>query len=147
MSSRYGLEVLVGIFVVVGVIALGYLSIKLGKLEVLGSSGYDVAAEFTDIGGLKAGAAVEIAGVEVGRVTSIKLKDYEALVTIRMHGDVKLQDDSIASVKTKGLIGEKFVSISPGGSDKLLGPGGRIRDTESAVDFEKLISQYIFGKV
>ena len=145
--SRYSLEVLVGVFVVVGIIALGYLSIRLGKLEVLGSSGYELAAEFSDIGGLKTGAAVEIAGVEVGRVTSIKLKDYEALVRIQMHSDVKLQDDSIASIKTKGLIGEKFMSITPGGSDKMLGPGGRIRETESAIDIERLISQYIFGKV
>ena len=142
-----GIEVLVGVFVVVGVLALGYLSVSLGKVDVLGSSGYDVTAEFTDIGGLKVGSAVEIAGVEVGRVTAITLKDYQALVRIHMHGDVKLQDDTIASVKTKGLIGEKFVALSPGGSDKTLGQGSRIRETESAIDFEKLISQYIFGKV
>src|SRR5512143_3700678 len=142
-----GIEVLVGVFVLVGLLALGYLSVKLGKLEVLGGSGYDVTAEFSDIGGLKVGAAVEIAGVEVGRVTAITLKDYQALVRIHMHGDVKLSDDTIASVKTKGLIGEKFVSLSPGGDEKMLGQGGRIRDTESAIDFEKLISQYIFGKV
>lgn len=145
--KNYGIEVLVGIFVVVGVLALGYLSVKLGKLDVLGSTGYDVSAEFSDIGGLKVGSNVEIAGVEVGRVTAITLKDYQALVRIHMDGDVKLQDDTIASVKTKGLIGEKFVSLTPGGSEKVLRQGSRIRETESAIDFERLISQYIFGKV
>jgi phospholipid/cholesterol/gamma-HCH transport system substrate-binding protein len=145
--SRYNLEVSVGIFVLAGILALAYLSIKLGKLEVVGSSGYGITAEFSDIGGLKTGAEVEIAGVEVGRVTSITLKDYQALVNIRMKPDVKLQDDSIASIKTKGLIGEKFVQITPGGSEKTVGQGGRLHETESAIDFERLISNYIFGKV
>jgi len=145
--NRYNLEVLVGIFVVAGLIALGYLSIKLGKLEVIGTKGYDVVAEFSDVGGLKTGSSVEIAGVDVGRVTDISLKDYQALVRIRMSPGVKLQDDTIASIKTKGLIGEKFVALTPGGSDKMVKPGGRIRDTESAIDFENLISNYVFGKV
>lgn len=145
--NRYNLEVLVGIFVVAGLIALGYLSIKLGKLEVIGTKGYDVVAEFSDVGGLKTGSSVEIAGVDVGRVTDISLKDYQALVRIRMSPDIKLQDDSIASIKTKGLIGEKFVALTPGGSDKMVKAGGRIRDTESAIDFESLISNYVFGKV
>jgi phospholipid/cholesterol/gamma-HCH transport system substrate-binding protein len=145
--NRYSLEVAVGVFVLVGLIALGYLSIKLGKMEVLGSKGYDIVAEFSDIGGLKAGSSVEIAGVEVGRVESISLKDYQALVRVRMNEGVKLQDDSIASIKTKGLIGEKFVQLTPGGSDSIIKPGGRLRETESAIDFESLISNYIFGKV
>jgi len=144
---RENIEVLVGIFILIGIIALGYLSIKLGKLEVVGNKGYDVSAEFSNIGGLKVGSTVEIAGVDVGRVTGISLKDYQALVTMRMQPGLKLQDDSVASIKTQGLIGEKYVSLTPGASDKILGPGGKIRDTESAVDFESLISNYIFGKV
>jgi len=145
--NRYSLEVSVGVFVLAGMIALGYLSIKLGKLEVLGSAGYPVVAEFENIGGLKTGSAVEIAGVEVGRITDISLKDYQALVRIQMNPGVELQEDAIASVRTKGLIGEKFLQITPGGSDKYIKAGGRIRDTESAIDFEQLISNYIFGKV
>jgi phospholipid/cholesterol/gamma-HCH transport system substrate-binding protein len=145
--SRYSLEVSVGIFVLAGVIALGYLSIKLGKLEVIGNSGYEMYADFSDIGGLKVGSTVEIAGVEVGRVTGISLKDYQARVKIRMQAGVKLSEDSIASIKTKGLIGEKFVEMSPGGSEREIKPGSVIHDTESAIDFEKLISNYIFGKV
>ena len=99
------------------------------------------------MGGLKAGSSVEIAGVEIGRVESIGLADYQARVVLRLQKDIKLQEDSIASIKTKGLIGEKFVRISPGGSDKLIPPGGRIREVEAPVDFEELLSKYIFGKV
>ena len=145
--SRYNLEVSVGIFVLVGVIALGYLSIRLGKMEVVGGAGYEVKAEFSDAGGLKNGSEVEIAGVEVGRVTSISLKDYQALVKIRMKPEVKLQDDAIVSIKTKGLIGEKFVAITPGASDKIVADGGTLHETESAIDLEHLISNYVYGKV
>jgi phospholipid/cholesterol/gamma-HCH transport system substrate-binding protein len=144
---RDRVEMLVGIFVLVGLAALAFLSIKLGKLEVIGNTGYNIQAEFSNIGGLKTGATVEIAGVEVGRVTDITLKDYQALVVMRMKSNVKISDDSIASIKTKGLIGEKYVSLSPGGSDKMVAAGGTLRETESAIDFESLIANYIFGKV
>jgi phospholipid/cholesterol/gamma-HCH transport system substrate-binding protein len=144
---RDNLEMLVGIFVLVGLAALAFLSIKLGKLEVIGNTGYNIQAEFSNIGGLKIGANVDIAGVDVGRVTNITLKDYQALVVMRMKSNVKISDDSIASIKTKGLIGEKYVSLSPGGSDKMMAAGGTLRETESAIDFESLIANYIFGKV
>lgn len=90
---------------------------------------------------------MEIAGVEVGRVESITLADYQARVTMRLQSGVTLQEDSIASIKTKGLIGEKFVRINPGGSERLIPPNGRIREVEPPVDLEELISKYIFGKV
>ena len=140
-------HIAVGLFLVLGILALGYLSVKLGRVSFLGSAGYVVSVDFPSVGGLKAGSAVEIAGVEIGRVESIGLADYQARATLRIHRDVKLQEDSIASIKTKGLIGEKFVRISPGGSDKLIQPGGRIREVEAPVDFEELLSKYIFGKV
>jgi phospholipid/cholesterol/gamma-HCH transport system substrate-binding protein len=140
-------NVAVGLFLVVGVLALGYLSIKLGRVSLLGTTGYTVMVEFPSVGGLKAGSAVEIAGVEIGRVESIGLADYQARVVLRVKRDIKLQEDSIASIKTKGLIGEKYVRISPGGSDKIIPPNGRIREVEAPVDFEELLSKYIFGKV
>ena len=145
--ERGRVNVAVGIFVVLGILALGYLSIKLGRVSFLGSTGYVVTIDFPGTGGLKAGSAVEIAGVEIGRVEAIALIDYQARVTARINSGVKLQDDAIASIKTKGLIGEKYVRISPGASDKLIGPGGRIREVEAPVDLEELISKYIFGKV
>ena len=145
--ERTRVNVAVGIFVLVGVLALGYLSVKLGRVTLLGGGGYAVTADFPSVGGLKAGSTVEIAGVEIGRVERISLVDYQARVTLRINAGVKLQEDSIASIKTKGLIGEKYLRISPGGSDRLIPPNGRIREVEAPVDFEELLSKYIFGKV
>jgi phospholipid/cholesterol/gamma-HCH transport system substrate-binding protein len=145
--ERTKLNVAVGLFVVLGILALAYLSIKLGRVSFLGGGGYVVSADFPSVGGLKVGASVEIAGVEVGRVDSIGLVDYQARVVLRLTSGVPLQEDSIASIKTKGLIGEKFIRISPGASDKLIKPGGRIRDVEAPIDLEELISKYVFGKV
>ena len=145
--ERARVNIAVGIFVVLGILALGYLSIKLGRVSLLGGGGYMVAADFPSVGGLKSGASVEIAGVEVGRVESIGLNDYQAHVVLRLNSNVQLQEDSIASIKTKGLIGEKYLRLSPGGSEKIIPPGGRIREVEAPVDFEELLSKYIFGKV
>jgi phospholipid/cholesterol/gamma-HCH transport system substrate-binding protein len=116
-------------------------------VDLFGTRGYIVYADFPSVGGLKAGAGVEIAGVPIGRVQSIGLKDYQARVTMQINDGVKLQDDAIVSIKTKGLIGEKFVQISPGGSEKTVPPGGRLSEVESPVDIEELISKYVFGKV
>lgn len=145
--ERTKVNVVVGLFLVLGILALGYLSIRLGRVSFLGGTGYIVTADFPSVGGLKAGSGVEIAGVLIGRVESIGLADYQARVVLRVDSHVKLQDDSIASIKTKGLIGEKYIRISPGGSDKLIPPNGRIREVEAPVDLEELISKYIFGKV
>jgi phospholipid/cholesterol/gamma-HCH transport system substrate-binding protein len=145
--ERTRVNIAVGIFLVVGILGLGYLSVQLGRVSFLGTRGYMVSVEFPSVGGLKAGSTVEIAGVEIGRVEKIGLDNYQARVTLRVHSDVKLQEDSIASIKTKGLIGEKYVRISPGGSDKIIPPGGKIREVEAPVDFEELLSKYIFGKV
>ncbi|HEY3066561.1 MAG TPA: outer membrane lipid asymmetry maintenance protein MlaD [Methylomirabilota bacterium] len=145
--ERTKINVAVGIFVVLGILALGYLSIKLGRVSLFGSRGYEVSVDFPSIGGLKAGSSVEIAGVDVGEVERIGLVDYQARVVLRINTDVKLQEDSIASIKTKGLIGEKYIRISPGGSDKVIPPGGKLREVEAPVDFEELLSKYIFGKV
>ena len=116
-------------------------------MDFLGSKGYVINAEFPTVGGLKVGSAIEIAGVEVGRVERIQLKDYQAQVVMVIQPQIKLQEDAIASIKTKGLIGERYVRISPGGSDKLIPPNGRIREVEPPVDIEELLSKYIFGKV
>jgi phospholipid/cholesterol/gamma-HCH transport system substrate-binding protein len=145
--ERTKVNIAVGLFLVLGILALAYLSIRLGRVSLLGGTGYLVSADFPSVGGLKAGSSVEIAGVQVGRVESIGLADYQAHVVLRLDRSVKLQDDSIASIKTKGLIGEKYIRISPGGSDKLIAPNGRIREVEAPVDLEELISKYIFGKV
>lgn len=145
--KRFNLELSVGLFMIAGIICLGYLSIRLGKMEVLGGKGYEVQAVFSNSGGLKAGSSVVIAGVDVGRVKRIVLDDYQALVVMNLPLDVKVQEDAIASIKTKGLIGEKYIGITPGGSEKTIEPGGRIRDTQPAVDLEQMISSFVFGKL
>jgi len=144
---RTPLELTVGVFVLLGILALGWLSIKLGRIDLLGRQGYTVTADFPSVGGLKAGSTVEIAGVEVGRVEAITLADYQARVVMTIRHGVRIQEDAIASIKTKGLIGEKFVRINPGGSDRLVPPNGRLTEVEPPVDFEELLSKYIFGKV
>jgi phospholipid/cholesterol/gamma-HCH transport system substrate-binding protein len=141
------LELIVGVFVLIGIICLGYLSIKLGKLELIGGNVYEVVAQFNSASGLKPGSAVEIAGVEVGRVRGIILKEDRAAVTLAVNDTVKLYTDTIASIKTRGIIGEKFLALSPGGGGDPLKPGDTIRDTESGLDLEELVSQYVHGKV
>jgi len=138
-------EAMVGLFLLAGIACLGYLSIRLGKLEIMRGDTVSVVAEFSSVAGLKAGAGVEIAGVEVGRIDSIAIRDYKAVVRMEVRKGIALQEDAIASIRTRGLIGDKYVSISPGASDRLIPPGGRIRETESAVDLEGLIGQAIHG--
>ena len=146
--KKFDAELSAGLFVILGIIALAFISIKLGKLEVIGRGEYTLYAEFEKAGGVKTGAAVEIAGVEVGKVKSVRLdKNYEAMVELIISDKVKIQEDAIASIKTKGLIGEKYVQISPGGSEKVLANGGRIRETEAPIDIEEVISKYMYGKV
>jgi len=147
MKARLNLELMVGVFMIVGILCLAYLSVKLGKVEVMGRHGYEVFAIFSDTGGLRSGADVVIAGVDVGRVQSISMEDYEARVVLELNPGLKIHEDAIVSIKTRGLIGEKFVQISAGASDELIKPGGRIRQTESAVDIEALISKYAFGNL
>ena len=144
---RSGLDIAVGIFLLIGILALGWLSVRLGRVDLFSSPGYVVFADFPSVGGLKAGSSVEIAGVEIGRVDRITLSEYQARVAMTIRGDVKLQEDTIASIKTRGLIGEKFIKINPGGSEKLIKPNGKITEVEPPVDIEELISKYVFGKV
>jgi len=144
---KFDLELSVGLFILAGILCLGYLSVRLAKMEVLGGQGYELHALFTNVGGLKEGATVVIAGVDVGRVQSITLENYRAEVVLSIQEDLELQEDAIASIKTKGLIGEKYIQITPGGAEEIIPPGGKIWETEPAVDLEQLISQFAFGKI
>jgi phospholipid/cholesterol/gamma-HCH transport system substrate-binding protein len=144
---RANLEITVGFFVLLGLACLAYLAINLGKLEIYGK-GYQISANFENASGLKTGSVVEVAGVEVGQVLSIQLTPlYQARVKIKIEEGIKIHDDAIASIRTKGIIGDKFVKLSPGNSEKLIPPGGKIINTESAIDLEELLSSYIHGKV
>lgn len=147
--KKGSVELGVGIFVIIGLICVGYLTIQLGKMKLLGDEHYFLNARFLSVTGLKAGAQVEIAGVEIGQVDSISLdsKDNVAMVRLKIQKNIVLTDDVVASVKTSGLIGDKYIKLSPGGSDEVLEPEDTITDTESALDIEELISKYAFGDV
>lgn len=140
-------DLAVGVFVLLGILALGWLSIKLGKIDFVGGQNYTVTADFPSAGGLKNGSSIEIAGVEIGRVSAVQLANYQARVVMSIRNGVKLTEDSIASIKTRGLIGEKFINLSPGGSDRVIKPGGKIIEVEPPIDLEELLSKYVFGKV
>lgn len=138
-------ELSVGFFVLVGIVCLGYLAVKLGKLEVMGSGGYTVVADFSSVAGLKPGDPVEIAGVKIGRVEGIRLAEDRARLELRLQDGVQLQEDVIASVRARGLIGDKFILITPGASDKIIPAGGKIRETDSPPDLQDLIGKFIGG--
>ncbi len=144
---RANLEMTVGFFVLLGLACLAYLAINLGKIEIYGE-GYQLSANFENASGLKTGSVVEVAGVEVGQVISIQITPlYQALVKISLQKGLRIHDDAIASIRTKGIIGDKFVKLSPGSSEKIIPPGGKIINTESAIDLEELLGSYIHGKV
>lgn len=144
--KKYSTELMVGIFVVFGVIALAYLSIKLGDVRLFGQNGYLIYAEFSSSEGLNEGSPVEIAGVEAGTVEDISLDNYSSLVKMRIKPGVELPEDTIASIRSTGLIGEKHIKLSPGGSDTVLKNGDRITDTEPSISIEELISKYVFSQ-
>jgi len=143
------LELYVGIFVVLGIAAVAYLTLKLGSGSLVGGNTYLVEARFTNSGGLHSGSNVQVAGVTVGRVEGVRIDpaDYSAIATLRLQSALHLPTDSMASVKTSGLIGDKYVSLSPGADETYLEPGTRITMTESAVDLESLIGKMAFGSV
>ncbi|MBN1516406.1 outer membrane lipid asymmetry maintenance protein MlaD [Candidatus Sumerlaeota bacterium] len=145
--NKRSLETSVGVFVLIGLICIGYLTIKLGKMEMLGSDYYLLQARFAHVSGLKKGAVVDIAGVQVGTVESIRLdtRDLTALVTMKIENDIPVDIDAIASIKTAGLIGDRYLRIDPGGSDEMLKNGDMIIETQPAMDLEDLVSKYIFG--
>ncbi|MFW5997856.1 MAG: outer membrane lipid asymmetry maintenance protein MlaD [Desulfovermiculus sp.] len=147
MNTRYAVETSVGVFVLVTLLCVGYLTIQLGELDFLRTDTYPVKARFNSVSGLKVGNEVQIAGVSIGKVENIELESdrFVAVVTMSIDQDVTLSDDSMAAVKTSGLIGDKYISISPGGSGMDLEPGEMIIDTQSPIDVEELVGKYVFG--
>lgn len=147
--KKFNVELAVGLFMIAGFLCFVYLSLQLGEFSVFaGDRSYTVSAEFDNISGLKVGAILEIAGVNVGRISAVSLgKNERAHVEMQINKGVPVSEDAIASVRTQGIIGDKYIRISQGGSDVMLKDGGRISETESAVDLEEMVSKYIFGKV
>jgi len=145
--KRLSMELFVGIFLIAGFLSFLYLAVRLGGVDIFSTGDYNVKATFASVSGLKPDAAVEISGVPVGKVTSISLNKGKALVEMQIRSAVKLPEDCIASIRTMGIIGDKYVKISLGGSDEYIPPGGSITETEPAIDLEELLSKYVFGKI
>jgi phospholipid/cholesterol/gamma-HCH transport system substrate-binding protein len=147
--KKYRYETVAGIFVLIGLICVGYMTVRLGKFRFLESDSYPLYARFTSVSGLRAGNAVEMLGLEIGGVADFKM-DQEAqvvLAELRIRKGIKIYEDAMASIKTAGLIGDKYVSIDPGGSGPLMKPGEIITQTESPPDIGDLIGKYAFGSV
>ena len=146
--KKMNLEMIVGLFLLTGLACFSFIAIKMGDIRLFMQDSYPVTAKFVSISGLKEGAVVELAGVKVGKVTGIDLDggDYEAVVHMDIDKNVHLSDDSIASIRTAGIIGDRYVKLTPGGSEDYLKPGDEITETESAINLEELVSKYIFEK-
>ncbi len=142
------LDLAVGSFVLAGLVALAWLALKIGGGAFVGRDTTTVRARFANLGGLAPGASVMVSGVAVGKVEKVELDErYAAIATLRVRKDLKLPSDTMAAIRSSGLIGDKFVALNPGADDALLQPGELITDTESAVDLESLISRFAFGGV
>jgi phospholipid/cholesterol/gamma-HCH transport system substrate-binding protein len=147
--KKYSKETVVGIFMLIGLVCVGYMAVKLGKITIFGDDTYVIYARFNKITGLRTGNPVNMLGLEVGRVSglSIDQDNQRAVVEMKIRNGLKIYDDAIASIKTEGLIGDKYVDIDAGGGGDLLKPGGTITETVSPVDIGELIGKYAFGSV
>lgn len=147
--KKYSLETGVGIFVVIGLLCVAYMTIKLGKVSLFGDDYYSLYARFGSVSGLRVGNPVEIGGIEIGRVEqlSIDQEKQASMVHLKIKKNIRIFDDANASIKTAGLIGDKYIKVEPGGAGEILKPGGTITETTSPVDVEDMISKYVFGDV
>lgn len=144
--KKMNIELFTGIFVLIGIACFTYLAVSVAGVSFVQQPGFTLTARFTSIAGLRKGAVIEGAGVRIGTVSGIVFdpERFEAVVELRIDEGISIQEDAIASIRTQGIIGEKFVKITPGGFDELLTDGMEIYDTEAAVSLEELVSKYIF---
>jgi phospholipid/cholesterol/gamma-HCH transport system substrate-binding protein len=145
--KKYSIETIVGIFVVIGLVCVGYMTVKLGKISLLGGDAYSLSARFASVAGLRIGSSIEIYGIQVGTVERLGIDEKRQMgeVWMKLNKGVKVYDDASATIKTSGLIGDKYIKIDPGGSEELLKPGGMITQTSVPADIEDLIGKYAFG--
>lgn len=147
--KKYAMETTVGAFFFVGVLLIGFMSVKLGHVSFLGEKTYRLHAGFSSVTGLRVGSPVYMFGINVGRVErlSIDQKDRRATVEVQIRQGIEIYDDAIASIRTEGLIGDKYLRLDPGGAGELLKPGGTITETQPDIDLADLIGKYAFGDV
>ena len=147
--KKYSNETIAGIFVLVGLMCLAYMTVKLGNISLFGGDSYTITARFNSVSGLRIGNPIEMLGLEIGQVAGFNMdqENQMAEVVLKIKNGIEIYDDAIASIKTAGLIGDKYISIDAGGGGELLEPGDAITETESPVDIGDLISKYAFGDV
>jgi len=147
--NKYAMETTVGVFFFVGLLLIGFMTVKLGHVSFFGEKTYPLSARFTSVTGLRVGSPVYMFGIEVGRVERLTMdqKDRKAAVELQINQGIKVYDDAIATIKTEGLIGDKYLRIDPGGAGELLTPGGTITETQPDLDIGDLIGKYAFGDV
>jgi phospholipid/cholesterol/gamma-HCH transport system substrate-binding protein len=147
--KKFAMETAVGIFVLIGLVSVSYMTIKLGNVSFLMEDAYSVQAKFTSVGGLRPGNPVQMYGIEIGRVEKVGVdqEDGLAVVVLKIQKGVTLYEDAMASIKTEGLIGDRYVNVDPGGAAEPLKHGGTIIETQSPVDLTELIGKYVFGGV
>jgi len=147
--KKYSKETIVGIFVVIGLASIGYMTVKLGNVGFLGDNMYSLYANFSTVTGLREGNPINMLGLQVGKVEKFTMdqENQQVMVHFKINKGIEIYDDAIASVKTEGLIGDKYVAVDPGGGGDLLANGDTITDTNSPTDIMDLISKYAFGDV
>ena len=147
--KSYCHETVAGIFVLIGLVCVGYMTVKLGRVKLLSHDSYPLYARFSSVSGVRAGNSVEMLGIEIGEVTGFKLDQEKQVVMaeFKIRKGIKVYEDAIASIKTSGLIGDRYVSLDAGGSGSILKPGGVITQTESPPDLSDLIGKYAFGDI
>jgi len=147
--KKYSKDTVVGIFVVIGLICIGYMTVKLGKVGFFGDNTYSLYAKFNTVTGLREGNPVNMLGLQIGQVQKFTMDQENQVIKVefKINKGIEIFDDAIASIKTEGLIGDKYVAIDPGGGGDLLADGGTITDTNSPTDIMDLVSKYAFGDV
>jgi phospholipid/cholesterol/gamma-HCH transport system substrate-binding protein len=147
--KKYSTESVAGIFVVIGLLCVGYMTVNLGKVSLFSDDYYPLYARFNSVSGLRTDSPVEIYGLDVGHIERLTIdkENQAALVELRIRRDIDVFDDACATIKTSGLIGDRFVNIDPGGGGDILKPGGTITETGSPLDIEDLVGKYVFGNI
>ena len=141
--KKTNVEIIVGLFLCVGLLCMTYISVKLGNVNFFNNDYYPLQASFSSVAGLKKDTSVEISGVQVGRVKSIHLEDYQAIVNLLIRNGIEVQDDAIASIRTKGILGDQYIEILPGASDTVLESGEIIMDTEPPFDLLSILKNFV----
>ncbi|MEJ2039178.1 MAG: outer membrane lipid asymmetry maintenance protein MlaD [Desulfosarcinaceae bacterium] len=147
--KKYKQETWIGLFMIIGLASVVYLAVQLGNVSLFGTNTYPLKADFTTVGALRSGNSVTLMGIDIGQVTGMSIDEDRrlAIVHFRVEKNITIYSDAIASIKTRGLIGDNYLSIDPGGAGDQLKPGGTITETVPPVNLNDVIGKFAFGSV